>query len=122
MIPLPQTLIAKVGIFAALALAIFLCGLFYGKSIETKKEATRIVKEQVVQVEKNQESSQATVKVVTVYKDRIVEVEKLKPVIKREIHEVFKDAPSCNIPAGFVGLHNSVTDTHNHATSSRSTP
>lgn len=112
----------KIAAAALILVSVFTFGFFYGKNQGQQKVLKETIAQQVVETDNKTESTKLLVKNVVVYKDKIQYIEKIKPVIQREVHEIFKNSPTCVLPSEFASLHNRQADAHNHTGNPVSVP
>ena len=105
MIPFKKELLIL--ILSALAIYIF-AQVWYNKGVdETEAKYAKLNYEQQIRdLNTKLESEKANVKVVTVYKEKIVEIEKKVPVYVTKVKEIFAYHDDIVIPPSLARLHN----------------
>lgn len=104
-----MNLLQSTSLTVVIAITAFFSGCQYNKSSHNTEE--ELLKQKIAQL--TQQSKQVTTQVETVYKDKIIYIDKIKTqVITQYVPQFISTQAndSCIIPNGFVRLHDSAAD------------
>lgn len=100
LIPLPYKILAVVLLFISYTIYVFMKGVSYQEGID----AIHAQKEQAAAFRAGQKAAEASQKVVDVYHDKIITIEKRVPVYVTKTDKVIDDSINVNLPPDVIRL------------------